>query len=97
MLNLGIIKQQFQTVEDNLGIAIDNLNDYQSYMNKQLAENLLSSLATWYENSTPTENVIYKLDIAIETIQTSLSLLRIQLAFISAGKTFTLYCIGGNI
>lgn len=96
-MNLSQIKQQFQVVEDNLGIALSNLNDYQRYINKQLADGLLKALALWYENNTPVENVVYRLDIAIEDIYTNSDVNRIHAAFLAGGKTFTLYCIGGSL
>lgn len=97
MDTLSKIKSDFQIVENNLGVAINSLETYENYVNKQFAENLLLNMAIWYENTIPTENLDFKLNVKIETIQTSANLTRLQNAFQKVGKIFTLYCVGGNI
>ena len=94
-MNLSTIKSQFQLVDDNLGIAISNLNDYQNYINLQLIENILVSLAIWYENNVPTENVNYTFDIPMASLIGNEYIVRIHTVFNSAGKVFNLFCTGG--
>lgn len=97
MKTIQEIKTEFQLVEDNLGLAINDLNIFQEYRAKQDAEDVLKSLAVWYENNSPNENVVFRLDIAITAISTSPYINRIHAAFLGSGFTFTLYCIGGQL
>lgn len=96
MKNLTVIKNQFQIIEDNLGLAINDLVAYQAYRQKQDAEDLLKALAVWYENNPPLENISFKMDIPIELVLGSQNLSRIHAAFSTSNKIFTLYCTGGE-
>jgi hypothetical protein len=95
MNNLDTIKSNVQIVEDNLGLVVNDINAYQVYRKKQDLENVLLSLAVFYENNTPTENVSMKLDVKVQDVYTSDGLTRVHLAFVHAAKVFTLICSDG--
>lgn len=95
MNNLDIIKSNVQIVEDNLGLVVNDINAYQTYRKKQDLENVLLSLAIFYENNTPTENASLNLNVKVQEVYTSDSLTRIHLAFVHVAKVFTLICSDG--
>jgi hypothetical protein len=95
MNSLDTIKSNVQVVEDNLGLVVNDINAYQTYRKKQDLENVLLSLAIFYENNIPTENVSLNLNVKVQEVYTSDGLTRIHLAFVHAAKVFTLICSDG--
>ena len=95
MNSLDTIKSNVQVVEDNLGLVVNDINAYQTYRKKLDLENVLLSLAIFYENNIPTENVSLNLNVKVQEVYTSDGLTRIHLAFVHAAKVFTLICSDG--
>ena len=71
MNSLDTIKSNVQVVEDNLGLVVNDINAYQTYRKKQDLENVLLSLAIFYENNIPTENVSLNLNVKVQEVYTS--------------------------
>lgn len=95
MKSLNSIKNELQLIEDNIGIAINDINTYEVYRKKQDIKPIFQALAAWYENNLPTENVDMKLDIKIQDVYNNDDLTRIHIAFVTASKIFNLYCTDG--
>lgn len=95
MKSLHNIRTEFQLIEDNIGIALNDLSIYESYRKVQDIKPIFQALATWYENNLPTENIDMKLDIKIQDVYTNDDLTRIHIAFVSASKIFSLHCTDG--
>ena len=94
MDTLSKIKTDFQLVDDNLGLAINELNAYNSYINKELALNVIRGLALWYENNPPTEDYTLKLNILTTAVQGDAYLIRLVNVFAANNKLFTLVTLG---
>jgi hypothetical protein len=90
MKNLNNIENDLQIIEDNLGLCINDIGTYKYYIDKDGANDVLKSLAFYYENNPPINNFEISLNIYYADIY-QVYLQRLIDVFTENQKVFTLY------
>lgn len=93
-MNVGQIRNQLYVVQDEVQLTIENLSEYKDYLDSELVDSIIYSLARWYENTPPVQNETFTFSIEADLVQAKPSVQRLVQAFISVDKIVNINFIG---